>query len=700
MHPLPTRVVFAIAVALLPTALISAQDSADPHLWLEEIDSERALSWVRERNESSSAELIGREFGPLEERLLGILDSEEKIPYVSKIGPHYYNLWTDREHPRGIWRRTTPQDYASVEPQWETVLDIDALGRKEGESWVWKGATVLRPAADRALIRLSRGGADAVVVREFDLGSKQFVEDGFVLPEAKSRVSWRDESSLWIGTDFGAGTLTNSGYPRTVRLWRRGTPLSEAAIVQEGEMEDVSISAQRLTTPGHEQDVLYRAITFWTSELSVLRDGDWIRVEKPLDAVPGIHRQWLFLELRSDWKVGATTFSAGSLLVTDLNQHLAGRGEFRVLFEPSERVSLVGYAPTRNHVLLTLLDNVRSRIVALTPERDGSWSRSTLPGLPAIGQISVRAVDADVSDEYFLSVTGFLTPPSLFAGSVGAAAPARLKTTPEFFNTNGLLVEQREAVSADGTVVPYFEVRSADARFDGNMPTLLYAYGGFEIAMTPRYSALSGAAWLERGGAYVLANIRGGGEFGPQWHQAALKENRPRAYEDMAAVAQDLIRRRLTRPQRLAVMGGSNGGLMVGNMITRYPALFGAAVCQVPLLDMRRYHKLLAGASWMAEYGDPDDPAQWAYIRTFSPYHNVSPEVEYPRTLFITSTRDDRVHPGHARKMMAKMEAQEHDVLYYENIEGGHGGAADSRQQAHMNALTYSFLWQALEAAD
>jgi prolyl oligopeptidase len=366
-----------------------------------------------------------------------------------------------------------------------------------------------------------------------------------------------------------------------------------------------------------------------------------------------------------------------------------------VLFEPSERVSLKSFSPLRNHVLLTTLDNVRSRCYAVSHTEDG-WMRRPIAGLPDIGQVGMWAVDPTESDEFFATVSGFTTPTSFHHGVVGERGLTKLKSMPAYFDASGLMVSQHEAISDDGTRVPYFEVRPEALELDGDAPTLLYAYGGFEISMTPGYSATRGAAWLEKGGVYVLANIRGGGEFGPKWHQAALKENRPRAYEDLAAVARDLVERKVTRPARLGVEGGSNGGLLVGNMITMYPELFGAAVCKVPLLDMRRYHLLLAGASWMGEYGDPDDPAQWESIKTFSPYHNVIEGADYPRTFFMTSTRDDRVHPGHARKMVARMKAQGHDVLYYENIEGGHGGAADNEQRAFMTALSYQFLWNEL----
>ncbi len=676
----------------------SEVSTEDPFLWLEDVSAERSLAWARERNGKSEGELVDGEFRALETRLKAILDSNEKIPYVSKIGAHLYNLWQDAANPRGLWRRTTPAEYARAEPAWETVLDLDALGRAEGVSWVWHGAEVLEPEDRLCLLSLSPGGSDADVVREFDLETKTFVEGGFHVPEAKSNVSWRDRDSLWIGTDFGPGSLTESGYPRQIKLWKRGTPLASAELVYEAETSDVWAFVAHDSTPGFERDFALRGLTFWTNEMALLRDGKWLPVHKPDDANASFWREWLLLELRSDWQTGDAIFAAGSLLATRVEDHLAGRGAFEVLFTPEERVSPAGYAPTRHHLLLSTLDNIKSRIHVLTPGPDG-WTRAELAGLPEIGEVGASPLDPHESDEYFLTVTGFLTPPSLHLGEIGKSAPRPLKSTPGYFDAENLAVSQHEATSRDGTRIPYFEVRRSDRPLDGTTPTLLYAYGGFEVSLTPSYNSTVGAAWLEQGGTYVLANIRGGGEFGPKWHQAALKEHRTRCYEDLAAVARDLVTRKVTVPARLGVMGGSNGGLMVGNMITLYPELFGAAVCQVPLLDMRRYHELLAGASWMGEYGDPDDPAQWRYIQRFSPYHNVQPGAAYPRTLFLTSTKDDRVHPGHARKMVAKMETQGHDVLYYENIEGGHGGAADNAQRAFLSALAYRFLWRELGGA-
>ncbi|HZW34739.1 MAG TPA: prolyl oligopeptidase family serine peptidase [Isosphaeraceae bacterium] len=683
---------------LVGTLLFPPGDEPDdPYQWLEEVNGAKPMTWVKARNAESIGELTrSDEFQVLERRLLSILDSDARIPRIEKLGPYYYNFWKDRKNPRGLWRRTTLEEYRKETPHWEVVLDLDALAKEEGENWVWHGAAALRPEYTLALISLSRGGADAEVVREFNLKTKVFVRDGYTLPEAKSRVAWRGPDSVFVGTDFGPNSMTTSGYPRIVKEWTRGTPLAEATVVYEGKPDDMGVSAVRDLTPGFERDIITRRPTFWTSEYFLRRQGKLIPIEKPDDADAALHRQWLLLRLRSDWAIGGTTYPAGGLLAIELEKFLAGSRAFDVLFQPTERKSLARFSPTRHHILLNELDNVRGRVEVLT-HRDGRWIREPMPGLPEFGEVAARAVDPEESDDYFLDTTDFLTPTTLSMGRAGGGPAERLKQLPAFFDAGGLAVAQYEAVSRDGTRVPYFQVARKDLALDGTAPTLLYGYGGFEIPMLPAYRPTLGAAWLEPGGVYVVANIRGGGEFGPIWHRAALKADRHKAYEDFIAVAEDLLRRRVTSPPRLGVLGRSNGGLLVGNMLTRRPDLFGAIVCGSPLLDMRRYNHLLAGASWMGEYGNPDLPAEWAFIRTFSPYHNVEKAVKYPRTLFTTSTRDDRVHPGHARKMVAKMKDQGHDVVYYENIEGGHAAAADNKQEAFMEALAYRFLWNELK---
>jgi prolyl oligopeptidase len=684
-------------LSVLTRIALGQTPGEDPYLWLEDVDSDRALSWVRERNAATEGAFTQTpEFQALDERLLAILDSDARIPYVTTIGRHVYNFWRDATHTRGIWRRTTLADYAEEEPSWETVLDLDALATAEGENWVWAGVQCGPDLQPRCLVSLSRGGSDASVVREFDLTSRTFVPDGFQLPEAKSDTSWASNDAIFVGTDFGDGSLTTSGYPRTVRLWTRGTPLSEAQLVFEGQTEDVAVVAYHDDMPGFERDFVHRAVTFWTSELFLLRDGTPVRVEKPDDANASVWRDWLLLELRSNWEVGGRSFLSGSLIATDFEDFLAGGRDFDVLFTPTERSSLAGFSATKRHLLVNVLDNVRNRISVATPSK-GGWQVSALPGVPDIGATSVSPVDPRRNDAYFLTTTDWVTPTSLRLGRVGKGEAVALKALPAFFDASGLRVQQHEATSKDGTRVPYFEVRRDDVALDGSHRTLLYGYGGFEVSLTPGYSGSVGAGWLERGGVYVVANIRGGGEFGPAWHQAALKANRPRAYEDFEAVAEDLIRRGVTSPAHLGIQGGSNGGLLMGNMYVRRPDLFGGVVCQVPLLDMKRYHRLLAGASWMGEYGDPDEPDQWSFIQGFSPYQMAKADAAYPPLLMMTSTRDDRVHPGHARKMAARLLEWGKHVDYFENIEGGHAGAANNKQTAFKAALAYTWLWQQLE---
>jgi prolyl oligopeptidase len=681
-------------------ATVLGDEPKDSRQWLEDVTGEKALAWVKEHNAASTGELAkSPEFAALNERLLNILDSKDKIPFIAKQGRWYYNFWKDGQNPRGLWRRTTLDEYRKPKPNWEIVLDLDALGKAEKENWVWHGANFLYPKYERCLISLSRGGADAAVVREFDVVSKSFVKDGFTLPEAKSQVDWKDLDTLLVGTDFGEGSLTKSGYPRITKVWKRAANLADAKTIFEGQSDDVAVGASFDPTPGFERLTATRSVTFYTNEASVWRADKFVKIDKPDDAEASFHREWMFLTLRTDWAVGGKTWKAGSLLAIRDEAFAKGERNFDLLFEPTARTSLASLSNTRNHLILNVLDNVSNRLFELTPEA-GGWRREPLSDVAPLSSINAVAVDPIESDEYFLMGSNFLTPSNLVRATFSKAKrfmPEVLKSAPKFFDAAGLVVSQHEATSKDGTKVPYFQISRKSLTLDGSHPTLLYGYGGFEVSLTPHYDALAGAAWIERGGVYVVANIRGGGEFGPQWHQAALKDKRHRAYEDFAAVAEDLVKRKLTTAAHLGAMGGSNGGLLMGNMLTLYPQLFGAIVCQVPLLDMQRYHKLLAGASWMAEYGNPDDPKEWEFIKTFSPYHNVSNGTKYPRTLFTTSTRDDRVHPGHARKMVAKMQEMGHDAVLYENIEGGHGGAADNKQAAFMQSLAYTFLWKQLK---
>jgi prolyl oligopeptidase len=670
---------------------------ADPNLWLEDVESPKALDWAKARNAETQATLeADPRFEPIQNELRAVLDSNERLAYVQKLGAHYYNFWRDAKNERGLWRRTTLQSYLSGSPTWETVLDLDVLGANEKENWVWKGAACLHPNAERCLLNLSRGGADAVVIREFDTVAKSFVEgDGFFVAEAKTQIDYLDRDTVLIGSDFGPGSLTTSGYARTVKRWARGTPLAQATLVFEGETTDVSASGTLLHTRGKTYEVYQRSPDFFTNQTFVRRSGNLVKIDKPDDADAQAVGSDMLVTLRSAWTVGGQTYPKGALIAIDIERFFGGARDFAVLFEPTERSSLAGIDATRDFVLLNVLDNVRNRLYSLK-RINGEWVREAL-ATPGMGTVGVGAIDDERSNDYFLTVEDFLTPVSLYYGEVGEREQQLVDQLPAFFNAAGLEITQSEAISADGERIPYFIVAKKGLPFDRSHPTLLFAYGGFEVSMLPRYSGGLGRAWLERGGVYVLANIRGGGEFGPRWHQAALKANRQRVFDDFIAVAENLIERGVTQPKHLGIQGGSNGGLLMGVMLTQRPDLFGAIVCQVPLLDMQRYHLLLAGASWIGEYGDPSQPEQWAYLSKYSPYQRLDANAKYPPTLVTTSTRDDRVHPGHARKLVARMLEQGHPVKYYENIEGGHGGAANNQQRAFMDALAYTFLWRELD---
>ncbi|ALG07920.1 prolyl oligopeptidase family serine peptidase [Kibdelosporangium phytohabitans] len=665
----------------------------DPYLWLEEVTADEAMTWVRERNAEAVAELTGgARFAELRDEIRAVFDADDRIPYVRRRGEYLYNFWQTPASPRGLWRRTTLEQYRRDEPDWQLLLDVDELGKREGENWVWDGAAVLRPDYRLALVNLSRGGADAAVVREFDLQTREFVPGGFELPEAKSFLRWIDADRVYVGTDFGPDSMTSSGYPRIVKEWRRGTELADAVTVFEGKPEDVSVYATHDPTPGFERDFVGRNIDFYRSERFLRTEsGDLLRIDVPDDAETSVEREWLLITLRSAWTVGETTYPAGCLLATRFDDFIAGERNVDVLFEPDAHTSLTYHSWTKDHVILNTLHDVQSRIEVLTPGPDG-WQRAELAGVPVGALSEITDTDPDVSDEYFMNSSGYVEPATLRRGVVGGE-PEILKQAPARFDAADIEVHQHFATSADGTKIPYFVVGKPDPH---TRPTLLSGYGGFEVSLTPSYLGHVGRAWLARGGTYVVANLRGGGEYGPDWHSQAVKANRHLVYEDFAAVARDLIDRGITTPRRLGIQGGSNGGLLMGVMLTKYPRLFGAIVCQVPLLDMRRYHELLAGASWMAEYGDPRKPEEWAFIEPFSPYQNVHEGAQYPPVLFATSTRDDRVHPGHARKMVARMREQGHDVRYYENIEGGHGAAADNEQLAFKWALVFEFLWAKL----
>ncbi|MGP5073611.1 prolyl oligopeptidase family serine peptidase [Arthrobacter rhombi] len=688
-------------------------DPDDSFSWLEDIHGAAALDWVRKRNAATEDMLHDEAYRSLESSVLSVLDAQDRIPMATKRGRYYYNFWRDASHPKGLWRRTTWQSYASEDPDWQILLDVDALAAAEGTDWVFAGAALLRPQEGgdylRALLRLSPDGGDAVAVREFDLQAARFVPDGFSLPAGKSQVSWDGPDAWYVATDFGPGSLTRSGYARTVRRVHRGMDPGQAPEVFAVEASHVMAQVSVDQTPGYRHVTATDVVDFFNTSTSILREGQWVPVEVPTHVRVGLHRQWLMFSPQQEWELGTRTLPSGCLAVADLDAFLSGERTVTVVFTPDADTSLQSSSFTADHLLLTVLHHVSSRILVADPA-DGWQVRRLEVGGEEHQDLSIGPVDdedPETANDFWLVSTGFLSPATLSRGTIGAGAPQPIKSSPARFDATGLEVQQHFATSDDGTAVPYFQVGPKDLALDGANPVLMNGYGGFETSLTPSYSGVVGRAWLRRestsgrNGVYVLTNIRGGGEYGPAWHRAALRENRPRAYEDFAAIARDLVHRGVTRPEHLAATGRSNGGLLVGNMLTVYPELFGAISCGVPLLDMRRYTRLSAGHSWIAEYGDPDVAEDWEFIAGFSPYHLLDAALAagktFPTTLFWSATSDDRVGPVQARKMAAKMlDAQVPGIWYRESLEGGHAGASDNRQSAQMLATSYEFLWRAV----
>ncbi|HEV8679367.1 MAG TPA: prolyl oligopeptidase family serine peptidase [Stellaceae bacterium] len=669
----------------------------DPFLWLEEVEGAAALEWVRGENKRSLAVLEGDpRYAPMYQEALAVVTAPDRIPYPRFLGSRLANFWQDERHVRGLWRATSLASFAAAEPHWQTLIDVDALAAAEGRNWVFQGATCLPPNYRRCLISLSDGGKDAAELREFDIAEAQFVDGGFFLLEGKQSATWLDDDTLIVARDWGPGTMTASGYPFVLKRLARGVPLDEAEEMFRGTPEDVSVGARVLRDPdGTARGVLVnRQVNFFESERWLLTAAARVRVPVPArSSFRGFVAGQLVFSLEEEWR--GRDLPTGALVSLDLAECLTEPDTAAPLLihAPGPREAVEEVAATRTRLLATLYRIVRGSAVAYRFE-GGAWTPKPLP-LPDNASVHIAAA-SDRDDRAFVDVAGFLSPNALWLVEPQDGTATPVKSLPARFDAAGSTVEQFEAISADGTPVPYFVVRPAEMPFDGTASTLLYGYGGFQVSMTPSYAGVLGKLWLERGGAYVIANIRGGGEFGPEWHKAALKGERQRAFDDFIAVAEDLIRRGITSPRRLGIMGGSNGGLLMGAMLTQRPELFRAIVIQVPLLDMLRYHKLLAGASWMAEYGDPDRPDEAEFLRRISPYHNLRPGVAYPEPFFVTSTKDDRVHPGHARKMAAKMAAMGLPFFYYENVDGGHSAAANLEERARRNALEFTYLTRKL----
>ncbi|MCF2573066.1 prolyl oligopeptidase family serine peptidase [Brevibacterium sp. UCMA 11754] len=722
----------------------------DENLWLEDIHGDEPMGWVKDQNAKTISRFQDDLFDSIAGEIRTALDSEGKIPMVAKRGEHYFNFWRDSTNPKGLWRRTTWDSYVSDSPEWEILIDLDELGAAEETPWVWAGASVRRSDDSRALVSLSPDGGDAHRVREFDLVTKTFVDGGFDLPSAKTRFAWLDDDTLIVATDTGEDSLTTSSYPRQARVLTRGQAISDAPIVAEVPREHVAIfvgsDVGAAAADATDRAFAIDAIDFFNTQLSFIDldavtdesgsvstvasawENSWTVVEVPTDVEVGFERDNVLFRPQSEWIHEDYSVPAGGLAVADIAEVKARTITPTVIFTPDEHTALQSWTWTRDYLILELLTDVQSQLSVLDPNDE--FSSSSLPGVPANHMVGLGAVDKhdDASaNDYWLVSTGFLTPSTLSYGSLesskGDSEPVVIKSAPALFPSDGFSVEQHFATSEDGTKIPYFQIADSTLVLDGSNPTLLDGYGGFEVSRTPVYSPVMGIGWLGRTtaetrkvpadrqadetaeapipvgrrGVYVLANIRGGGEYGPRWHTSAMRENRMRAYEDYAAVARDLITRGVTSPSKLACAGGSNGGLLVGNMLTQHPELFGAISCGVPLLDMRRYTRLSAGYSWKAEYGDPDVAEDWEFIQKFSPYHLLEDGTDYPPVLFWTATSDDRVGPVQARKMAARMQNRGiDDVWFFEDTEGGHSAASDNKQAAFTRALSYRFLWNSL----
>jgi len=686
------------AAAFTASAAVPAPTADDPYTWMEEIEGDRALAWARAENDRSLPLLKNDpRYAQLRADALTILQAKDRIPGVSFSGDgKLSNFWQDATHVRGIWRKTTLDSYRTAEPVWETILDVDALAKAEGKNWVYQGASCLPPSDRYCLVILSDGGKDAVVYREFDTVTKTFVDGGFDIPEGKQNVSWLDEDTLLIAREWGPGTMTKSSYPFVLKTWKRGTPLDQATELFRGTVDDISVSGYVLRdADGKAQATLInRAVTFFEAETYLVTDKGPVKLPFPLkSSIQGLVQGRLVFTVEEDW--AAQGLKQGDLAAFDLAAIKADAGKARatLILRPTARQAIEGVNISRNKLLVALFEDVKGKALVFTPGAKG-WTSAALD-LPANASIGLGSA-SETDDRVFLTVTDYLTPTTFWLADAATGKVETIKSSPARFDASTHVVEQFFATSKDGTKVPYFIVRPKALTYDGQAPTLLYAYGGFQSSMTPGYSANVGKLWLAKGGVYVVANIRGGGEYGPAWHQAGLKANRQKVYDDFFAVSEDLIARKITSPRRLGVMGGSNGGLLMGVALTQRPDLYNAIVIQVPLFDMLNYTRIGAGASWVGEYGDPAIPAERAVIAAYDPYSNLKAGKKYPKVFLETSTKDDRVHPAHARKAAARLEELGYPYLYYENVDGGHSAAANLEETATRLALEYSYLSQQL----
>ncbi|MEM9839698.1 MAG: prolyl oligopeptidase family serine peptidase [Pseudomonadota bacterium] len=686
------RTLLGAASSLLAfSALATAQDNGvnvmenDPFLWLEEVEGEEALAWVRQQNERSLAVLEAHPaYKPMYDEALAIYTSDDRVPSVGLRGGYAYNFWRDDTHVRGIYRRMSREDYLAGKDEWEVLMDLDAIAEAEDENWVFGGLNCLSPDYKRCIVTLSRGGSDAAVEREYDLEAKDFVEGGFEVPEAKSSVAWLDKDTLLIGTDFGEGSLTDSGYPRITKIWKRGTLLSEAEQVYEVAKEDIWAYPISFFDGEKYRGGIFHGETFYDYNWILLNDDNsTTRLPLPKKAsISGYSAGDFVIELKEPWEFDGKTYPTAA--VVTLSEDLK---KARALITPDREIAVQSISSSDREIVVTLLDDIQGRMVRYK-KRFGRWRGQDID-IPEGGVVGLRTMDPKTGD-VIATFEDPITPDTFYY--IEETKPEELRQSPAFFDSEGMVVQRFKVASKDGTMIPYTVTALQSTLDAGPAATVQYGYGGFEISILPTYGATAGKLWVERGGVYVTANIRGGGEYGPEWHQAGLKGERQRIYDDFYAVSEDLIERGITTPEQLGILGGSNGGLLMGVSMTQRPGLYRGIGIGVPLLDMLRYHKLLAGASWVGEYGDPDNAEERPFLEQISPYHNLEASADYPRPFFFTSTKDDRVHPGHARKMARLMEEYGHDFLYFENIEGGHGAAANLTQAAYRQALQYAYF--------
>ena len=676
-------------------------EGEDKYQWLEDVNGERSMAWVKTENKRSDVLKSDPVYAQLEAEALKVLQSPQRLPFPSLNGDDIYNLWQDAEHVQGILRRTSAKDYLTDAPHWQTVLDYDALSKQDAQKWVAHGTVCLYPGNELCMVALSSGGEDAMLMREFNLRTGKFVQNGFVLPRSKQSISWLDKDTLLVSRDWGPGTMTTSGYPFVVKAWHRGQPLDEAKEIYRGRSTDErAIALVQHDGDGNQVTFVLRDKNFFETEVFIWTEGHLKQVAVPAKAnLEGLLKGNIVFTVNEDWNPGgnsARTVPKGSVVALDLAAVELDASQLRpvIIFSPTSTEFASNVEVTKNHLILTTLQNVQGRAYSFTPIPNAMWSRKqiTVPENQTVRIVSTNWSD----DRFFIALDGFLTPMSLWLGDAGSNALSQAKTLPPQFDSSRDMVEQLQAVSKDGTKIPYFVVRRKDLTFNGSNPALLTAYGGFQLSITPTYDPVMGKLWLERGGVYVVANIRGGGEFGPAWHDAGLKTQRQRIYDDFAAVAQDLIKRRITSPRRLGIMGGSNGGLLMGVEMTQHPELWNAVMINIPLLDMLRFEHIAAGASWVAEYGSVSVPEERAFLASISPYNQLKRDVKYPEPLIFTTTKDDRVGPVHARKFAAKMEEFGKPFFYHEITYGGHGSGSDLKERAQTSALSFTYLTKKL----